>query len=82
MANLCGRKDTYRVTWLVAEAVEATLVFPGIPVKVKLPCSVKEFLDATADFGTGHHWMICYGDISRQLGDISQMLGISSLQIG
>jgi L-fucose isomerase-like protein len=81
MANLCGKKGTYRLTYATAQAVEAEIVFPGIPVKVELPCSTKSFLEQTADFGTGHHWMIAYGDMSEQLHYVCKMLGIEMLRI-
>ncbi len=82
MANLCGKKDSYRLTYVTCQAVKAEMVFPGIPVKAKLPCSIKTFLDQTADFGTGHHWMISYGDISRQIDYFCKIVGIKSLKIG
>jgi L-fucose isomerase-like protein len=81
MANLCGKKGSYRLTYCVGHAVEAAMVFPGIPVKVQLPCSIRAFLDQTADFGTGHHWMIGYGQMDRQLRTACQMLGVRLLQI-
>ncbi|MHC4734898.1 MAG: hypothetical protein ACYTDW_10640 [Planctomycetota bacterium] len=81
MANLCGKKGTYRLTYATVQAVEAEMVFPGIPVKVELPCSTKSFLEQTADFGTGHHWMIAYGDMSEQLQYVCKMLGIEVLRI-
>ena len=82
MANLCGKKDSYRLTYVTCEVVRAEMVFPGIPVKAKLPCSIKTFLDQTAEFGTGHHWMISYGDISRQIDYFCKIVGIKCLKIG
>jgi L-arabinose isomerase len=81
MANLCGKMDSYRLTYTVGRAVEAEMVFPGIPVKVELGCSIKSFLERTADFGTGHHWMIVYGDMSRQLEYFCSMTGLDVLRI-
>jgi L-fucose isomerase-like protein len=81
MANLCGKKGSYRLTYCVGQAVKAEMVFPGIPVKVQLPCSIRAFLEQTADFGTGHHWMIGYGDMSGQLQTVCRFLGLKRLQI-
>jgi hypothetical protein len=78
-ANLCGNKGTYRLTYGVGEAVEAQMVFPGIPVKLKLPLGRQAFLEKTARFGTGHHWMIAYGDLSESLGHICRMKNIKEL---
>ncbi len=81
MANLCGKKGSYRLTYCVGQAVKAEMVFPGIPVKVQLPCSIRAFLEQTADFGTGHHWMIGYGDMSGQLRTVCRFLGLKRLHI-
>lgn len=81
MANLCGKKGSYRLTYCVGQAVETEMVFPGIPVKVQLPCSIRSFLGQTADFGTGHHWMIAYGDMSGQFRAVTRFLGLKRLQI-
>ncbi|MBN2375129.1 MAG: hypothetical protein JXD22_01915 [Sedimentisphaerales bacterium] len=81
MANLCGKKDSYRLTYAVGEAVETEMVFPGIPVKVKLPCSIKAFLEQTAEVGTGHHWMIAYGNLSRQLEYVCKIINIKSVEV-
>jgi len=81
MANLCGKKNSYRLTYAIGQAVEAEMVFPGIPVKVKLPCTIKVFLEQTAQFGTGHHWMIAYGNMGRQLEYVCQIQGIKMLKI-
>ena len=80
-ANLCGNKGTYRLTYGVGEAVETAMVFPGIPVKIKLPIAVDAFLKKTTQFGTGHHWMIAYGDMSGSLRHICEMKKISSLEL-
>ncbi len=81
MANLCGKKGSYRLSYAVGQAVEAEMVFPGIPVKFQLPCSVKEFLGKTADFGAGHHWMFAYGNLARRLEYICYLTNIKWLNI-
>ncbi len=73
LANLCGRKGTYRLTRYTGEAVPTGMVFPGIPVKVRLDVPLEQFLTETADFGTGHHWMVAYGDLSRPLQQFARM---------
>lgn len=67
IANLCGRKGTYRLTCCTGEAVPTGMVFPGIPVKVKLDAPMDAFLHETAAFGTGHHWIVAYGDLGDAL---------------
>ena len=81
IANLCGKKSSYRLTYAVGQAVETKMVFPGIPIKVKLPCTIKAFLEQTAQFGTGHHWIVAYGNMSRRLEYVCQALGVKTLEI-
>lgn len=79
--NLCGNKGTYRLTYGVGEAVQTEMVFPGIPVNIKLPLTVNLFLEKTAHFGTGHHWLIAYGDISKSLDHICEIKKLYSLKL-
>ncbi len=80
-ANLCGRKGTYRLTYGRAEAVATEMVFPGIPMKLRIDTPIDEFLSRTADFGTGHHWMIAYGDLTRPLAHAASLLDIDALPL-
>ena len=80
-ANLCGNKSNYRLTYGVGQAREAEMVFPGIPVNLELPISVDKFFEQTAEFGTGHHWMIVYGDIGKQLATLGNYLNINKLEL-
>ena len=80
-ANLVGRKGTYRLTYGLAEALEAEMVFPGIPMKLQTPLSIEQFLGRTADFGSGHHWMIAYGDLRHGLECLAKMCGLRTLHL-
>ena len=79
IANLCGVKDTYRLTFYTGEAVPTGMTFPGIPVKVRLDVPLDRFFWETAEFGTGHHWIIAYGDLSAALADFAQFAGLRTL---
>ncbi len=76
MANLCGRKGSYRLAVYTGEAVPTDMVFPGIPVKVRLDVSVDDFLRETARHGAGHHWMIAYADLGAALRSFAQMTSL------
>ena len=54
------------------------MVFPGIPVKVRLDAPVETFLQETAAVGAGHHWMIAYGEISYTLSRFARLSAIST----
>ena len=79
LANLCGTKDTYRMTYYTGEAVPTEMTFPGIPVKVRLDVPAAQFLRDTAAFGAGHHWMIAYGDLSKPLAAFAEFAGLKTL---
>jgi len=67
LVNLVGRKDTYRMCVITGEAVSTNMIFPGNPVRVKIPIEIDELLRIVARFGFGHHWMIGYGDLRKEL---------------
>ena len=80
-ANLCGKKGTYRMTFGLGEAIRTGMDFPGIPVKVRIPMEAQDFWTATSDFGSGHHWMIAYGDMTAQLDVLCRHLKLDKLVI-
>jgi L-arabinose isomerase len=79
LANLCGRKGTYRLACYAGEAIPTEMVFPGIPVKVRLDVPVDAFLKDTAAFGAGHHWMIAYGDVSASLARFAELTHLRTI---
>jgi len=81
LVNLVGRRGTYRMCVIRAEAVRVEMVFPGNPVKVRLPVSIDRFLEIVSREGIGHHWMIGYGDVSEELIQLGQLLGIKVIPI-
>jgi hypothetical protein len=57
------------------------MVFPGNPIRVKMPVGIGEFLDTIAESGFGHHWMIGYGDVRDELTQLGKALGIKVTSI-
>ena len=76
MANLIGRKGTYRMAIITGKAIKTTMEFPGNPIKIQFPFELDRFLDLVEIGGFGHHWVVAYGDISRELIRIAEMLNI------
>lgn len=76
MINLVGRKDTYRMCIVEGEAIKTGMVFPGNPIKVKIPISIQEFLNLIAEQGFGHHWMIGYGKVGKKLEEFCSLIGL------
>ncbi len=76
MANLVGRKGTYRMGVLEGVALETELIFPGNPIKVRLPVSIPDFLNIVEEAGLGHHWIIARGTHGSKLMRLASLLGI------
>jgi len=81
LVNLVGREGTYRMCVMSGKAIHAKMVFPGNPLRVKMPISADEFLRVVAKFGFGHHWMIGYGDVRSELVQLGNLVGIKVVSI-
>ncbi len=81
MANLVGKKGTYRLTVIEGEAIETKMEFPGNPIRIKLPAPIQDYLDLIEEFGIGHHWIIAYGHYGRELRQLTKLIKIDFLQI-
>jgi len=76
MANLVGRKGTYRMGVIEGEAIETDMIFPGNPIRIKLPIKISEFLDIVEECALGHHWIIAYGSYDKYLKQLALIMGI------
>ncbi|MBD3188440.1 hypothetical protein GF325_16535 [Candidatus Bathyarchaeota archaeon] len=80
IANLVGRKGTYRAFIMKGKALPTKMVFPGNPTTIKLPVTIQEFLDIVGSHGFGHHWIVGYGDgYCKDLARLLEGLGIKVL---
>jgi len=81
LVNLVGRKDTYRMCVVSGQAVHTEMIFPGNPIRVRIPVDVKEFLEIIAEEGFGHHWMIGYGDVRTELIHLASLNKVKIVSI-
>ena len=81
LVNLVGRKDTYRMCIVEGEAMKTEMVFAGNPIRVKIPISVNKFLNIVAENGFGHHWMIGYGHVKKELEDFCKLVGLRYMSV-
>ena len=65
--NICGHGDTFRLSYMVGNAIPCGMEFPGNPVVIKFDKSVEEINEEIMAKGIGHHWMVAYGDLSAEL---------------
>ena len=75
MLNVVPSLAGYRLAALYGEAIETDMVFPGNPLRVRLPSDYRRFLSWIAEEGLGHHWMAAYGDLREPLGNLAAMTG-------
>ncbi len=80
MANLVGRKGTYRMGILEGKAIQTEMEFPGNPIRVKLPITISKFLEIVEEFGLGHHWIIAYGNHIKSLEHLTSLLKIDLIR--
>lgn len=76
LLNLVGREGTYRMTAISGEAVKTGMDFAGNPMRVVCEVDVVRLMHRLAEVGAGHHWMICYGDVTRELEHFASLLGV------
>ena len=65
--NICGHGDTFRLSYMVGDAVPCGMEFPGNPVVIHFDKPVDEINEEIMANGIGHHWMVAYGDLSEAL---------------
>ena len=65
--NICGHGDTFRLSYMVGEAIPCGMEFPGNPVVIRFEKSVEQINEEIVANGIGHHWMVAYGDLSEEL---------------
>ena len=80
LANLVGRKGTYRLGVIEGQAIQTDMLFPGNPIRIKLPISIEKYLELVEKFGLGHHWIIAYGNHSISLRYLASLLNINYIK--
>ena len=53
----------------------------GNPIRIKLPVSIEGYLEIIEEFGVGHHWIIAYGHLEKELRRLASLLKIDFIQI-
>jgi len=79
MANFIGRKGTFRMAIINGETIKTKMDFPGTPIRIQFPFPIQRFLDLVELGGFGHHWVVCYGNISNELLQICEFFGIDAI---
>jgi len=77
LISLTPSDSGYQCALLEGEAVRATMVFPGNPVRVQFSQPTNELIDWIHDKGISHHWMIGYGHVAGAIRDWAAIAGPS-----
>lgn len=67
LISLLALGDGYQCALLEGQALPTEMVFPGNPARVRFEHPVGELIDWIHEAGIGHHWMIGYGRVAREI---------------
>ena len=73
MLNVLPCGDSYQIAMLTGEALSTEMVFPGNPLRVKFDKPTNEVIEWIHREGIGHHWVVCYGDVSAEIRNLASM---------
>lgn len=76
MANLVGRKGTYRAMIVGGTAIDTHVSFPGATITIRLDASLQAFLDTIEREGMGHHWIVACGRCEEPLAAVLASRGV------
>jgi len=75
-ADLVGHGEQLRMSVLVGEAIEKEYLFPGNQACIKYERNVTDICKDVMDKACGHHWMVGYGDVRKELKEYCEAHGI------
>ena len=79
--NICGHGDTFRLSYMVGDAIPCGMEFPGNPVVIRYDKPVEQINEEIMKNGIGHHWMVAYGDLSDALDGFCKIRNIRCYKI-
>jgi L-arabinose isomerase len=80
IASLTGRRGTYRMFIASGQTIPAREVFHGgVVANVKFNAGNKQVLQKAR--GMSHHWMVGIGDVSDDISEFCEMVGIRSVVV-
>lgn len=75
-ADLVGHGDDLRMSVMTGEAVEKEYLFPGNQACIRFDRNAVDICKDIIDKACGHHWMVGYGDIRKELKEYCDTHGI------
>lgn len=81
LVDICGHGDKFRMSVMVGEAIPCGMEFPGNPAVVKFEKPVNQICEEIMEYGSGHHWMVAYGDFRKELSAFCKIQGMKYYEI-
>lgn len=75
-ADLVGHGDSLRMSVMTGEAVDKEYMFPGNQACIRFERNVVDICRDVIDKACGHHWMVGYGDVRKELKEYCEAHGI------
>ncbi len=79
--DICGNGDNIRMSVMVGDAIPCGMEFPGNPMTVKFEKPLDQINEEIMEYGSGHHWMIAYGDYADTLRRFCKIRNMKFYQI-
>jgi L-fucose isomerase-like protein len=73
LSRIATVEDNYRILLATGTAVETELLARGTPVRAKMARSVADLVDTIIYQGFPHHYVVGYGDVSREIKALAQL---------
>ena len=79
--DICGHGDNFRMSVMVGDAIPCGMEFPGNPMTIQFEKPLDQINEEIMEHGSGHHWMVAYGDHSETLRRFCKIKGMKYYRI-
>jgi len=80
-ARLGEVRGTYRLIIMGGQALPAEMFVRGNTIRLKMDTDVMEVLEKTIREGHEHHYVLAHGDVTDELIELAELLGIGAVLI-
>ncbi|MBE6942481.1 MAG: hypothetical protein E7455_09415 [Ruminococcaceae bacterium] len=79
--DICGNGSNFRMSVMVGDAIPCGMEFPGNPMTIRFEKPLDQINEEIMQYGSGHHWMVAYGDHAETLRRFCQIQGMNYYRI-
>ncbi len=73
LTRIATVEDNYRILLATGNALETDLLARGTPVRAKMARSVADLVETIIYQGFPHHYVVGYGDVSREIKELARL---------